>query len=109
MTPPTARTATFLLTDIEGSTRLWEEYREAMAVALKAHDSLLRTAVERAGGTVVQTTGDGLLAEFDVAESAVTAALDGQHALDRHEWPATGPLRVRMAIHSGSAEVRDDE
>ena len=103
------RTVTFLLTDIEGSTRLWEEYREAMAVALEAHDSILKAAVERAGGTVVQTTGDGLLAEFDQAEAAVTAALDGQHALDGYEWPATGPLRVRMAIHSGSAQVRDEE
>jgi hypothetical protein len=80
-----------------------------MAVALEAHDSILRTVVEQAGGTVVKTTGDGLLAAFDRAESALTAALDGQNALDRHEWPATGALRVRMAIHSGTAEVRDND
>jgi class 3 adenylate cyclase len=79
-----ARTATFLFTDIEGSTRLWEEHREAMSEALEAHDSLLRSAVERAGGNVVKTTGDGMLAAFDRAESAMTAALDGQVALADH-------------------------
>ena len=109
MPPTTTRTTTFLLTDIEGSTRLWEQRREAMAVALEVHDSMLRSVVESAGGTVVKTTGDGLLAAFDRPESAVGAALEGQHALDRHEWPGTGPLRVRMAIHSGSADVRDGD
>ena len=108
-TAPVARTATFLLTDIEGSTRLWEERREAMAVALEAHDALLRTAVEQAGGSVVKTTGDGLLAAFDRPESALRAAIAGQQALGTHAWPETGPLRVRMAIHSGSAEVRDGD
>ncbi len=108
MTPtPPSRTETFLFTDIEGSTRLWEEHRAVMGVALAAHDALLRAAVEEAGGTVVKTTGDGMLAAFDHAESAVTAAIEGQHTLDRHDWPETGRLRVRMAIHSGSAEVRD--
>jgi len=72
--PSAARTTTFLLTDIEGSTRLWEERREAMAVALEVHDSMLRAVVERAGGIVVKTTGDGLLAAFDRPESAVGAA-----------------------------------
>jgi class 3 adenylate cyclase len=61
-TAPVARTATFLLTDIEGNTRLWEEHREAMGAALAAHDALLRTVVEHADGTVVKTTGDGMLA-----------------------------------------------
>ena len=110
MTPtPLSRTVTFLFTDIEGSTRLWEEHRAAMGVALAAHDVLLRTAVEGAGGTVVKTTGDGMLAAFDHTESAVTAAIEGQRSLDRHEWPETDRLRVRMAIHSGSAEVRDGD
>ena len=108
MTPTRpSRTETFLFTDIEGSARLWEEHRAAMGAALAAHDALLRTAVEDAGGTVVKTTGDGMLAAFDQCESALTAAIEGQHALDRHDWPETGRLRVRMAIHSGTAEVRD--
>ena len=97
------------MTDIEGSTRMWEERRAAMAVALETHDLLLRQAVEEAGGTVVKTTGDGLLAVFDRPEAAVRAAFDGQLALDRHSWTETGPLRVRMAINSGSAEIRDGD
>jgi predicted ATPase len=80
-----------------------------MGIALAAHDSLLRTAVEHRDGTVIKTTGDGMVAAFDRAESAVIAALEGQQALDRHAWPATGRLRVRMAIHSGSAEIRDGD
>ena len=108
-TPPAARTATFLMTDIEGSTRLWEEHRAAMASALEAHDTMLRSAVEGAGGTVVKTTGDGLLAAFDRPEAALAAAVDGQLRLDGQAWPETGPLHVRMAIHSGSAEVRDGD
>ena len=107
--PPAARTATFLLTDIEGSTRLWQEHRAAMATALEAHDALLRAAVEEAGGTVVKTTGDGLLAAFDRPEAALAAAAAAQRRLDAQAWPATGALRVRMAIHSGSAEVRDGD
>jgi predicted ATPase/class 3 adenylate cyclase len=108
-TAPQARTATFLMTDIEGSTRLWSEQRAAMAVALEAHDALLRTAVEQAGGWVVKTTGDGLLAAFDRPEAALTAAVEGQRALDHQGWAETGPLRVRMAINSGSADVRDGD
>jgi len=104
-----ARTATFLMTDIEGSTRLWEAQRAAMAEALEIHDALLRAAVEQAGGTVVKTTGDGLLAAFDRPEAGLTAAIEGQLALEDQRWPATGRLRVRMAIHSGSAEVRDGD
>ena len=107
---PPGRTTTFLITDIEGSTRLWEEHRETMASALAAHDAILRAAVERAGGHVFKTTGDGLLAAFDHAPAAVVAALDGQQQLGRHAWPAdTGPLLVRMAIHCGSAERRDGD
>jgi class 3 adenylate cyclase len=57
-------TVTFLFTDLEGSTRLWEEHRDAMQSALARHDAVLRTAVESHGGHVVKTTGDGLHAVF---------------------------------------------
>src|SRR6185369_14636514 len=97
------------MTDIAGSTRLWEEQRGAMEVALASHDALLRSDVEAAGGTVVKTTGDGLLAAFERPGAAVLAALTGQHDLAEHVWPTTTPLRVRMAIHSCDAELRDDD
>ena len=71
------------MTDIAGSTRLWEEQRAAMEVALAAHDAMLRSAVEAAGGTVVKTTGDGLLAAFERPGAAVLAALTGQRDLQQ--------------------------
>ncbi len=104
-----ATTRTFLLTDIEGSTRLWEDHREAMAPALEAHDRLPAAAVGDAGGVVVKTTGDGLLAVFDGVEPAIGAAVQGQRALAASAWGATGPLRVRMAIHTGAARRRHDD
>ena len=101
--------STFLITDIEGSTRLWEEQGAAMGPALALHDRLLRTAVEEAHGTVIKTTGDGLLAVFDDQLAAVNAAVNAQVALRDAAWGATGELRVRMAIHSGTAETRDGD
>ncbi len=97
------------MTDIAGSTRLWEEQRAAMEVALAAHDVLLREAVEGAGGSVFKTTGDGLLAAFERPRSAAQAALAGQRALAEQIWPTTAPVRVRMAIHAGIAEARDGD
>ena len=110
MTPtPPSRTETFLFTDIEGSTRLWEERRAAMGVALAAHDALLRAAVEEAGGTVVKTTGDGLLAVFDRRRNRGGRGDRGPARARPPRLGRDGPLRVRMAIHSGSAEVRDGD
>jgi len=100
---------TFLFTDIEGSTRLWEEHPDAMQVALARHDELLRDAVAGRGGRVVKTTGDGVHAVFSVAADGVAAALDGQLALGREPWGATGEIRVRMGLHTGTAEVRDGD
>src|SRR5205809_1742731 len=77
---------TFLITDIEGSTRLWEEQAPAMAGALALHDGLLRSVVEGRGGTVFKTTGDGLLAIFEDPIGAISAALDGQRALRDADW-----------------------
>lgn len=106
---PPAGLSTFLITDIEGSTRLWEEHAGAMGPALAVHDHLLRLAVETSGGTVVKTTGDGLLAVFDDQIAAIDAALDAQRSLRDAAWGQTGPLRVRMAIHAGAAESRDGD
>jgi class 3 adenylate cyclase/predicted ATPase len=107
--PPIARSEallTFLFTDVEGSTRLWEQYPRAMQTALERHDVLLRTAIGDASGDVVKTTGDGLMAVFDSPGAAVSAAIAAQRALLRETWPAACAIRVRMGIHSGEAEAR---
>jgi predicted ATPase/class 3 adenylate cyclase len=100
---------TFLFTDIEGSTRLWEEHPEEMALALARHDAILSETVDRAGGRVVKTTGDGLLAVFDTVTDTVTASIDAQRALSAEPWGGTGPLRVRMGVHVGDTESRDGD
>ena len=102
-------TVTFLFTDVEGSTRLWEEQPAAMAAALPRHDEILRAAVELHDGFVVKSTGDGVHAVFAAADDAVAAAIDAQLALTREPWPDGLPLRVRMGVHTGEAELRDGD
>ena len=102
-------TLTFLFTDLEGSTRLWELHPDAMQGALARHDAILRSAVARNGGQIVKSTGDGVHAAFSGAEGALLAAHDAQVELDRADWPDTGPLRVRMGVHTGFAELRDGD
>lgn len=99
-------TITFLFTDLEGSTRLWEQHPDAMTRALQRHDAVLRAAIEGAGGEVVKATGDGMMAVFDGAPDAAAAALAAQLGLAGEAWDATGPLRVRMGVHAGQAEQR---
>jgi predicted ATPase/class 3 adenylate cyclase len=101
--------STFLFTDIEGSTRLWEDHAAAMGPALAIHDRILRDAVAGGGGTIVKTTGDGMLAVFDDPIAAIDSALTAQRALRDGRWGETGPLRVRMALHAGAAESRDGD
>src|SRR5881628_1477336 len=100
-------TVTFLFTDIEGSTRLWETQREAMAVALARHDLLLRQCIESQGGYIFKTAGDAFCAAFATAASAVEAALAAQRSLRAERWPEDAPIRARMALHTGAAEIRD--
>ena len=102
-------TVTFLFTDLEGSTRLWQEHPEAMKVAAARHDELLRDAIERHSGYVVKTTGDGFHAAFGAAHDAVDAAVAGQLAMGAEGWGATGALVVRMGVHTGPAELRDGD
>lgn len=103
------KTLAFLFTDIEGSTRLWEQHADAMRSALAQHDDLLRAGVEAQGGTVVKTTGDGVLAVFEEPAIAVTAAIGVQHELGSAAWGDTGALRVRMAVHCGPAIEREGD
>ncbi|MGC4042406.1 MAG: tetratricopeptide repeat protein [Armatimonas sp.] len=101
---------TFLFTDIEGSTRLWEAHPEAMRVALQQHDVLLRQAIEGNGGTVFKTIGDAFCAAFPTADAGLNAARGAQAALEAEEWPEPiSVLKVRMALHSGIAEHRDGD
>ncbi len=102
-------TLTFLFTDVEGSTMLWEQHKEAMPAALARHDTILREVVAAHGGSVFKTVGDSVHATFTVAADALTAALAAQRILATEPWGATGPLRVRMALHTGVAELRDDD
>ncbi len=100
-------TVTFLLTDIEGSTQLWESQPEAMKAALAGHDALLRAAIESNHGQVIKTTGDGFLAVFPTAPQAVQATLQAQHRL---QTPLSNlQIKVRMGLHSGEAEMRDGD
>jgi predicted ATPase/class 3 adenylate cyclase len=100
---------TLLFSDVEGSTRLWESEPEAMAVALRRHDEILRAAIEGRGGHVFKTVGDGFYATFEEASSAVRAAVDAQQTLNTEGWPTSRTIRVRMAIHSGMPEARDND
>ena len=105
--PPTG-TVTFLFTDIEGSTGLWEHYPAAMQAALARHDDILRNAIE-GRGYVFKTVGDAFCAAFPTASDALEAALEAQRGLHREEWGQTGPLRVRMALHTGAAQETDSD
>jgi class 3 adenylate cyclase len=102
-------TVTFLFTDLEGSTSLWEQHPDAMRGALARHDELMRGAIEGRDGYVVKTTGDGFLGAFGSASDAIAAAIDAQFALAGEPWAETGPLRVRMGVHTGAAEVREGD
>jgi class 3 adenylate cyclase len=102
-------TVTFLFTDIEGSTARWEHQPEAMRAALARHDALVRAAIQDHNGHVVKTMGDAFHAAFVLAQDAVAAALDAQRGLQAEPWGEIGPLRVRMAMHTGAAEERDGD
>jgi predicted ATPase len=93
-------TVTFLFTDIEGSTRLWEQDPQAMQSALTAHDAVLRSAVNDQGGFLFKHTGDGVCAAFSSAASAVDAAVQAQLLLK---------LPVRMGLATGSTEPRNGD
>ena len=109
MTDLPAGTITFLFTDIEGSTTRWEQQRVAMQAALARHDAILRGVIETHGGHVFKTVGDAFYTTFATAPAALAAALAAQHALAGEDWGEVGPLRVRMALHTGTAEARDGD
>lgn len=102
-------TVTFLFTDIAGSTQRWEQHPRLMRANLAQHDAVLRAAIRQHSGAVVKGTGDGLIAAFAQAADGLEAALAGQRAIVAADWGAAGPLRVRMALHSGEAQLIDGD
>ena len=109
MSSPPTGTVTFLFTDIEGSTKLWERNAQAMQAALVRHDEILRGVTVEQEGHVFKTVGDAFCCAFTTATDALEAALSAQRTLNAEEWIETGPLRVRMALHTGATEERDGD
>lgn len=101
-------TVTFLLTDIEGSTRMWEEYPQEMRKALPRHEEMVESSVADCEGNIVrsQREGDSFFIVFDHPGRAVACALQLQRTLLSERWPDGVELRVRAAIHTGEAELR---
>src|ERR1700736_6207550 len=100
-------TITFLFSDIEGSTRRWEQHLEEMKVAVARHDALMRAAIDQHKGYTFKTVGDAFCAAFPTAQDALTAAVACQRAIKEEDFSAVGDLRVRMALHTGHADERD--
>jgi predicted ATPase/class 3 adenylate cyclase len=102
-------TVTFYFTDIEGSTVRWERDRAAMQAAVRRHDRLMHDAIAAHGGHVFKTVGDAFCAAFARPGDAVAAALAAQRALATEDFSAVDGVRVRMALHTGTADERDDD
>src|SRR5262249_13021596 len=104
---PSSETVTFLFTDIEGSTRLWQEHPATMPDALARHDAIARAAIADGGGRLFKHTGDGVCAAFADGSAALAAAVALQRALTGAVWGDSPQLRVRVALDSGAAYQRD--
>jgi predicted ATPase/class 3 adenylate cyclase len=102
-------TVTFLFTDIEGSTRLWDAAPEAMGLALARHDEIVRGAIDGHRGLVFATGGDGFAAAFESVADGVRAAVAIQSKLGEEEWDEAAPIRVRLGLHVGEVEERDGD
>jgi len=105
VSPPTGA-VTFLFTDIEGSTQLWQKDRAGMETALARHHAILKTAISDHAGYVFQIVGDAFCAAFATPTEGLLAALAAQRALLNEAWGELGRIRVRMALHTGAAEVQ---
>jgi len=106
-----AGVVTFLMTDIEGSTRLWDEAPEAMRAALVRHDDIVCAAIGEHEGFLIKARGEGdsTFSVFARATDAVVAACGLQAALTSEPWPHGAPLRVRIAVHTGEADRGVDD
>src|SRR5581483_5481699 len=97
-----------MFTDIEGSTVLVRQLGEAWGDALEGHQQVVREVVRRHGGEEVDTEGDAFFVVFDDARRAVSAATEVHEALAAVDWPQAVELKVRIGLHTGSVEQRDD-
>lgn len=102
-------TIVFLITDIEGSTRLWDQYPKSMQIAIERHNTILMKAIKSLGGHVFKVIGDEYQAAFTSPLPAIEAALDAQRTLIAEEWGEIGAIKVRMGIHVGPGEVVGDD
>ena len=102
---------TYLFTDVQGSTPLWQQFPQEMRAVMARHDSLMTSAVEDNGGMVVRPRGEGdsIFAVFPRASDAVGAALTAQRSLQVESWPAEIAISVRMAVHTGESELREHD
>lgn len=100
-------TVTFLFTDIEGSTKLAQEYPDQLPTLLVRHHEILNQAIRRHAGFVFQVVGDSFLAAFHNTRDAVSAALEAQRSLSSEAW-SPAPVKVRMGIHTGAAQLQDE-
>jgi len=108
--PPTG-TVTFLFTDIEDSTRLWDLHAEAVRAALIRHDALVEEIIQSFSGVVVRPRGEGdsRFAVFLKATGAIGAAGALQKAIYQEPWTTPEPLRIRIAMHTGEADLREGD
>jgi predicted ATPase/class 3 adenylate cyclase len=102
-------TVTFLFSDIEGSTARWDRDRAAMQDAVRRHDALMRAAIAAHDGYVFKTIGDAFCAAFARPEDAVSAILDAQRTLAAEDFSTIDGLRVRAAVHTGTADDREGD
>lgn len=99
----------FLFTDIEGSTQRWERHHDAMDVAVKRHDAVVRGAIESHDGHVFKTVGDAFCSAFARVSDAVRAAIDIQRGLASEDFAAVQGVHVRAGLHIGEASERDGD
>ena len=111
MSPLPSGIVTFLFTDVERSTQMWDRFPECMRAALARHDTLIAEIAQKHNGKVLKDRGEGdsQFLTFESAVDAAHAALAIQNALRAEIWPAETPLKVRMALHTGEASERDGD
>jgi class 3 adenylate cyclase len=105
---PPSGTVTFLLTDLEGSTRMWEQDPDAMKAAVVRHDEIVEKAIAAKQGFVFSRMGDGMAAAFSSAGDAVASAVAIKQALAEENWRTLSPLKARIGLHTAEAVIVDD-